>query len=160
MAPSPLFPLHVIVHNVRSLYNVGSFFRTCDGAGIEKLYLTGYSGFPPRKEITKTALGAEESVAWEQHWDLAPLLQNLKARGVMLVAIERSATSQHYLEIPYRFPLAVIFGNEVTGVESEWLQQVDATAHVPMFGGKESLNVAVCGGVVLYGLRQLWEGRA
>lgn len=156
MVSSNTCKINVILHNIRSLYNVGSFFRTCDGVDIEKLYLTGYTGYPPRKEITKTALGAENHVSWEQHRELAPLLCSLKQQGVMIVAVERTATSQHYLAVPYRFPVAVIFGNEVTGVENEWLAQVDAIAHVPMLGYKESLNVAVCGGVVLYGLRQLW----
>jgi 23S rRNA (guanosine2251-2'-O)-methyltransferase len=146
--------IDVILHNVRSLYNVGSFFRTCDGAGVRHLYLTGYTGFPPRKEISKTALGAEEHLSWSHHWELLPLLEQIKAEGTQLVAVERNPRSQHYLEVAYRPPVALLFGNEVTGIEAEVEALCDATAQVPMHGFKESLNVAVCGGILLYGVRE------
>jgi tRNA G18 (ribose-2'-O)-methylase SpoU len=146
--------IDVILHNVRSLYNVGSFFRTCDGAGVRHLYLTGYTGFPPRKEIAKTALGAEEHLAWSHHWELVPVLEQLRAAGTQVVAVERNPRSQHYLEVAYRPSVALLFGNEVTGIEAEVEALCDATAEVPMHGFKESLNVAVCGGILLYGVRE------
>lgn len=149
--------LILIAHDIRSLHNVGSLFRTCDGAGVDKLYLTGHSGFPPRKEITKTALGAESCVSWEHHWTLAPVIEIVRAQGYTVAAIERNAESQSYSDYPVPDKLALILGNEVTGVETDTLQGADAVLHVPMLGQKESLNVGVCAGIVLYGLRMSWE---
>ncbi|HEY9842669.1 MAG: TrmH family RNA methyltransferase [Candidatus Sericytochromatia bacterium] len=151
--------LVLIAHNIRSLYNVGSLFRTCDGAGVSKLWLTGYSGFPPRKEISKTALGAEAAVAWEQSWEIGPVLASLRAQGYTIAAVERTADSLEYTQYAVPDRLALILGNEVSGLEAELLTQGDAILHVPMLGTKHSLNVAVCGGVMLYGLRAQWQSR-
>lgn len=151
--------LVLIAHNIRSLYNVGSLFRTCDGVGVSKLYLTGYSGFPPRKEISKTALGAEASIAWEQSWEIGPVLQQLRQEGYAIAAIEKIEGSQEYTSYAVPSKLALILGNEVTGIEPELLAGLDAILHVPMLGIKNSLNVAVCGGVVLYGLRAAWAAQ-
>lgn len=149
--------LVLIAHNIRSLYNVGSLFRTCDGAGVRQLWLTGYSGFPPRKEISKTALGAEEAVKWQHSWEIAPVLTHLREQGFTIAAVEQTEQSQVYTD--YRVPdkLALILGNEVSGLEPEVLALIDTALHVPMLGIKKSLNVAVCGGVILYGLRARWE---
>jgi tRNA G18 (ribose-2'-O)-methylase SpoU len=149
--------LVLVAHNIRSLHNVGSLFRTADGAGVNRFYLTGYTGCPPRKEISKTALGAELSVPWEHHWELAPVLNLLRAEGYAVAAIERNARSQAYTD--YRVParLALILGNEVTGLDAEAMGEADTVLEVPMLGQKESLNVAVCGGVMLYGIRALWS---
>ena len=155
MKPTP--EIYVLVHHIRSLYNVGSLFRTCDGVGIKKLYLTGITGQPPRKEITKTALGADESVPWEYHWEPSFFLKQLKEQQIPIIAVERHDTSQPFFEVQYPSPLCLIFGNEVTGVEPELLSFADQVVHVPMYGIKESLNVAVCAGVVLYGVRWLLE---
>lgn len=144
----------LVAHNIRSLHNVGSLFRTCDGAGVQKIYLTGFSGYPPRKEISKTALGAEESVAWEQSWEIEPVLSQLQAEGYTLVAVEQDANSLLYDDAQYPARLAVILGNEVWGLEPEVLEKCAFTIHIPMYGEKASLNVAVCGGVVLYGIQQ------
>lgn len=152
--------LVLIAHNIRSLYNVGSLFRTCDGAGVRKLWLTGYSGFPPRKEISKTALGAEASVPWEQSWEIAPVIQRLRAEAYTIVAVEKTADSLPYTDYEVPARLALILGNEVTGIEPEILAEIGQMLHVPMLGIKNSLNVAVCGGVMLYGLRALWEARS
>ena len=151
--------LVLIAHNIRSLYNVGSIFRTCDGAGVSQLYLTGYSGFPPRKEISKTALGAEASVAWEHHWEITPVLNQLKEDGFTIAAIERHAQSIAYTDFAPPAKLALILGNEVTGIESPELQQSDITLYIPMHGIKESLNVSVCAGIILYGIRSQWQSQ-
>ena len=152
--------IYLILHNIRSLYNVGSLFRTADGAGVRKIFLTGFTGAPPRKEIQKTALGAEDFVDWEHHWELEPVLESLRREGVQIVAVEKDAHSVHYLRAAYRLPVAFVLGNEVWGVEPEILAGADLRVSVPMLGQKQSLNVAVCGGVLLYGVRawQEWQG--
>ncbi|MGE3724473.1 MAG: TrmH family RNA methyltransferase [Candidatus Sericytochromatia bacterium] len=145
----------LILHNIRSLHNVGSLFRTADGAGVKKIFLTGFTGCPPRKEIHKTALGAEEHVEWEHHWELETVLTTLKSQRVQIVGVESAAQSQHYLRIDYAPAVAFILGNEVWGVEPEIMEQVDQLVQIPMYGIKESLNVAVCGGILLYGVREV-----
>lgn len=147
--------IYLILHNIRSLYNVGSLFRTADGAGVKKIFLTGFTGTPPRKEIHKTALGAEYAVPWEHHWELEPLLERLRHQQVQIVGVEQSSQSQHYLQAIYHMPVAFILGNEVWGIEPEVMEQVDTLVHIPMYGQKQSLNVAVCGGIVLYGVKEL-----
>jgi len=144
--------VHVLAHNIRSLHNVGSIFRTCDGAGVIKLYLTGYSGVPPRKEITKTALGAEESVAWEYHKDPLTVLETLKKQGVQIVALEKVKKSQDISSFKPKYPVCMIVGNEIDGVEQDLLKLADAVMHIPMHGKKESLNVSVAFGIGIYAL--------
>lgn len=142
----------LIAHNIRSLHNIGSLFRTCDGAGVRHLYLTGYSGFPPRKEISKTALGAENSVSWSHHWEIETVLFELSQQQYAILAVETLPDSIPYTEWPVTERVALILGNEVEGLEPELLEYVDASLCIPMYGQKNSLNVAVCGGVMLYGL--------
>lgn len=144
--------IFVLAHNIRSLHNIGSIFRTCDGAGVRKLYLTGYSGAPPRKEIHKTALGAEEGVPWEFHKDPLPLIHSLKEKGVMIVALEKNEDSQNIIDFKPVYPLCLIIGNEVGGVEEALLKASDHVVHIPMLGKKESLNVAVAFGIGVYRL--------
>lgn len=151
----PAQELILIAHSVRSLHNIGSMFRTADGAGVHKLYLTGYSGFPPRKEISKTALGAEDALDWEHSWEIEPVLERLRRDAWKIVAVERERGSVAYTDLPAWPRIALIMGNEVSGLEPEVLEYADALVHVPMYGMKQSLNVSVCAGVVLYGLRQL-----
>lgn len=144
--------VYVLAHNIRSLHNVGSIFRTCDGAGVSKLYLTGYSGVPPRKEINKTALGAEESVPWEFHTDPVVLISRLKAQGVSIVSLEKNAESTDITDFEPTYPLCLIIGNEVDGVEKGLLELSDDVVHIPMHGKKESLNVSVAFGIGIYQL--------
>lgn len=139
-----------ILDRVRSMYNVGSFFRTCDGAAIDKLFLTGYTPTPPRTPISKTALGAEEHVPWEYREDLLPLVQELKQQGITVYAVETSPEAKPYHEMSYIYPCAFIFGNEVDGVDQQILQEVDGTVIIPMLGKKHSLNVATTAGIILY----------
>jgi tRNA G18 (ribose-2'-O)-methylase SpoU len=145
-------PVRVLLDNVRSLYNVGAFFRTADGCGLERLYLGGITGFPPQKEITKTALGAEDRVAWEHHRDVVPLLNSLQAEGVELAAVETSVRSVDLYDWQPRFPVCVVFGHEVDGIQGQIAARCDVHVRIPMLGSKHSLNVATAGGVLLYEL--------
>jgi 23S rRNA (guanosine2251-2'-O)-methyltransferase len=145
-------PVCVLLDNVRSLYNVGAFFRTADAAGIEKLYLSGITGAPPKKAISKTALGAEETVAWEHTWEPLPLLGELHSRGVEIAAVETTPNSVDLFEWAPRFPVCVIFGHEVDGLRPEVGAMADVHIRIPMLGRKHSLNVATAGGIVMYEL--------
>ncbi len=144
--------IYVLAHNIRSLHNVGSIFRTCDGAGVGKLYLTGYTGVPPRKEITKTALGADESAAWEFHKDPVSVVKMLKADGVQIVSLEKNKKSTDISQFKAKHPVCMIIGNEIDGVEDSLLKLSDAVVHIPMHGQKESLNVSVAFGIGIYHL--------
>lgn len=141
--------LCVIAHNIRSLWNVGSLFRTCDGFGVTKLYLTGYTGRPPRKEITKTALGAEEFVPWEHVDEPMNVVEDLKKEGYMIVSLEQTDRSSSIYEFSPSYPLCLILGNEIAGVRDDLLARSDAIVEIPMKGKKESLNVAVAAGIAL-----------
>lgn len=144
--------VYVLAHNIRSLHNVGSIFRTCDGAGVSKLYLAGYSGVPPRKEITKTALGADGSVAWEFHKDPVSVIKMLKKDGVQIVALEKNKKSTDIRKFKPKYPVCMIVGNEINGVEESLLRLSDHILHIPMHGKKESLNVSVAFGIGIYQL--------
>jgi len=145
--------IHLLAYNIRSLWNVGSLFRTCDAMQIEKLYLTGYTGKPPRKEITKTALGAEEFVPWEHFDDPLEVLQKLQAEGFSIVSLEQTEESISLQDFEPKFPLCLLLGNEIKGVRDDLLGVSDAVISIPMLGKKESLNVAVAAGIALHSLR-------
>ncbi len=134
------------------MYNVGSFFRTGDAAGITKLYLSGITARPPKKEITKTALGAETSLPWEYWAD--PLAELLRARtgGMEIAAIETSVHAVDLFDWQPRFPVCIVFGHEVEGVDPRLIALADTHVRIPMLGAKHSLNVATAGGVVVYEL--------
>ncbi len=157
MTQKPDQSLILIAHNIRSLHNVGSLFRTADGAGVDKLYLTGFSGHPPRDQISKTALGAEDMVDWEHQWEIETVVDRLLEEGYALAAVEKHEDSIPYHEAESPEKLALILGNEVWGLEPEVLEKCHQHIHVPMWGGKISLNVAVCGGVILYGMREVYR---
>lgn len=151
IAAIPRHPLTVVVDNVRSLYNVGSIFRSCDAALVEKLYLCGFSPFPPRKEISKTALGAEESVPWEYVYDVREVLHRLRGEGRRIAALEHTTGSISCFDLtPDLFPLAVVVGNEITGISDDALADCDMALEIPMFGVKQSLNVAVATGILCF----------
>jgi tRNA G18 (ribose-2'-O)-methylase SpoU len=153
----PQMPVVVLLDNVRSLYNVGAFFRTADAAAVGKLYLCGITGRPPKSAITKTALGAEESVAWEHHQDPLELAGKLRSAGFELAAVETSTHAADLFDWQPRFPVCVAFGHEVDGVRLELAQRCDTHVRIPMLGRKHSLNVATAGGVVLYELLRKWR---
>jgi len=148
----PVLPVSVLLDNIRSLYNVGSFFRTADCAGAERLYLVGITGCPPHRGITKTALGAEQAVPWEHSWDPWPILNKLRSAGYQIAAIETTPDAIDLYEWEPHFPVCVIFGNELTGIQPGLLEASDVRVKIPTFGIKNSLNVATAGGIVLYEL--------
>lgn len=152
-------PIYVVVENVRSLFNVGAIFRTADGVGAAEIYLTGFTGCPPRKEIHRVALGAEESVPWTYMKDTAAALYLLKQKGIQVVALEQTEESVDFRSFPYLLPTAVVVGHEVEGVRPESLAVCDGVVHVPMRGQKISLNVSVASGVMLYELLRVVEGK-
>ncbi|MCX8010436.1 MAG: RNA methyltransferase [Ignavibacteria bacterium] len=149
------FPLYILLDNIRSSYNVGSIFRTSDAIMIEKLFLTGYTPAPPKKEILKTALGATESVNWEYHKDAIALIKSLKAQGIKISALEITDESIEYSKVSREhFPLCLVVGNEITGIQNSILEECDFALEIPMFGIKHSLNVAVAYGIAVYELRK------
>ncbi len=150
------FPFYCLVENVRSLYNVGSIFRTSDAVKLNKLYLTGYTGFPPRREIEKTALGSTESVPWQHFKQTDSAIKELKKSNVKLVALEHTSESIPYNEFDYDFPLCLMLGNEVDGLSEETIVQADYSVEIPMFGLKQSLNVSVAYGVVMFHILQTY----
>ena len=143
----------LLAHNVRSLWNVGSFFRTGDAFSVEKIYLTGYTGTPPRKEITKTALGAEEFVPWERADDPVTVVDQLKRGGWSIVALELTHRAVDLQTFTPPEKLCLIVGHELSGVPQEILERADSVIRIPMLGKKESLNVAVAAGIALHHLR-------
>lgn len=145
-------PAAILLDNVRSMYNVGAFFRTADAAGVSRLLLCGITAHPPHRGVAKTALGAEERVAWERPADAAAALLELRAAGYELAAVETSLHSVDLFDWSPRFPVCLIFGHEVDGVRPELLELADTHVRIPMLGSKHSLNVATAGGVVVYEL--------
>ena len=139
-----------VLDNIRSLHNVGAIFRTADAAGVGKLYLCGMSGTPPRHEIRKAALGAEESVPWEYFKQTRDALEKLKQEGYHLLALESTPASVDYRRAAYRLPLALVVGHEYNGIAPEILALCEAAIALPMRGLKGSLNVAVAFGVAAY----------
>ncbi|MDP3785306.1 MAG: RNA methyltransferase [bacterium] len=148
----------LVLHNIRSLHNVGSIFRTADGAGVSKIFLTGYTPSPVdvfgkyRREISKTALGAEKYVPWEKPRPAAVLIKRLKRFNVQIVALEQTKGAVDYRKFKPEFPIALILGNEVRGLSKSVLQKCDKIIYIPMRGRKESLNVSVAAGIALFSL--------
>lgn len=145
-------PAAVLLDNVRSMYNVGAFFRAADGVGLEKVCLCGITAHPPKKAISKTALGAEEAVAWEHDWDAIQMAERMRRSGFEIAAIETGLLAVDLFEWQPRFPVCVAFGNEVDGLRPELLELADTHVRIPMLGKKTSLNVATAAGIVLYEL--------
>ena len=145
-------PVSILLDNVRSLYNVGAFFRTAEAVRAERLCLCGITGRPPKRSISKTALGAEETVAWEHTWEPVALVAGMRARGYEIAAIETAVHAVDLFDWKPRFPVCVIFGHEVEGIRPEISALADAHVRIPMLGAKHSLNVATAGGVVAYEL--------
>jgi len=152
--------IFIILHNVRSLYNVGSVFRTADGAGIDKIFLTGYTPAPidafgrVSKEIHKTALGAEKFIEWEKVKDIGKLIELLRREQIQVVAIEQATTAIDYRKFKPKPAVAIVFGNEVRGLNKKTLERCDEIIEIPMRGEKESLNVAVSVGIVAYEIKK------
>jgi tRNA G18 (ribose-2'-O)-methylase SpoU len=148
----PRLPLYLVLDNVRSMWNVGSMFRTADGAGIARVLLCGYTARPPRPEIAKTALGAEKAVPWEAVQDPAKALTQLQRQGIPVYVLEQTDGGVSLWDVELRPPLALVVGNEVEGVSPHVVSLADGAIEIPLFGVKESLNVAVACGVALFEL--------
>jgi len=145
--------IRLLAHNIRSLWNVGSFFRTADALGVEKIYLTGYTATPPRREISKTAIGAEEWIEWEYAKDPLEVIAQLKAEGWKLVGLELAEDAISIQDFLPFDKVCLVVGHEITGVPEEILAKCDDTVAIPMHGKKESLNVSVAAGIALQQLR-------
>lgn len=147
-------PLIVILDNVRSLNNIGSVFRTCDAFLIEKIYLCGITATPPNKEIHKTALGATDSVAWEYVENTLLAVEKLKEQGVYIISIEQAenSTMLNDFQPNGKQKYAIIFGNEVKGVEQEVVSASDEVIEIPQYGTKHSLNISVSAGIAIWEL--------
>ena len=145
-------PVAILLDNVRSMYNVGSFFRTGDGAGIERLLLSGITARPPKSAISKTALGAEDRLLWEPVEDPAAMLEDLHVSGYETAAVETSVRAVDIFDWQPRFPTCILFGHEVEGLSQQLLDACDTHVRIPMLGLKHSLNVASAGAIVMYEL--------
>ena len=146
----------VVLPDIRSVYNVGAIFRTCDAVGVSKIILTGYTPTPidrfgrERADFAKSALGSEKTVAWEYISDLGSSISSLREQGFTIVGIEQDARSIDYKTLDTKPKMAFVFGTETTGMTPELLNYCDAVVEIPMNGTKESLNVSVAAGIVLY----------
>lgn len=149
-AESAKLPVVAVLDNIRSLHNIGSFFRTADAFRIEAIYLCGITACPPHREIQKTALGATETVRWHYYENVEEALHELKNQNYLLAAIEQTTESLHISSFEPTGKTALIFGNEVDGVDDKALNLCDLAIEIPQAGTKHSLNVAVCGGIVLW----------
>ncbi len=145
-------PVSILLDNIRSMYNVGSFFRTGDGAGIERLFLSGITARPPKSAISKTALGSEDRLPWEPVEDTLATLNTLHTSGYEIAAIETSIRAVDIFDWQPRFPVCVLFGHEVDGLPQHLLETCDTHVRIPMLGLKHSLNVASAGAIVMYEL--------
>ncbi len=146
------FPVIVILDSIRSLNNIGSFFRTADAFNVEKIYLCGITATPPHRDIQKTALGATESVEWEHRTNIIELIEELKKEDVKICSIEQAEKTTFLQDVPNlpKGKYALIFGNEVDGVDQDAIDHSDYIIEIPQFGTKHSLNVSVCAGVVMW----------
>ncbi len=152
-ASGPRLPVCVVLNNIRSLHNVGTIFRTADGAGVEKIWLCGITGYPPQSGIAKTALGAQDHVPWEFREDVLGLIKELKSQGYKIVLLEQMKGSVAHDRFRAEFPLCLVVGNEVDGIADALPFLSDAAIEIEMDGVKNSLNVAVAFGIAIYQLR-------
>ena len=144
------FPIHVILEDIRSAFNVGAIFRTSDAAGIKKLYLTGITPYPPHNKIPKTALGATKSVNWEYEKDINTTISKLKKQNISIIGIEITPNAKIYTEFKFPKPTALVLGNEIHGISDKTLKQCETVVKIPMFGIKKSLNVEVSYAIIVY----------
>ena len=146
----------VVLDNIRSVYNVGSIFRTSDALGVDKIYLCGCTPTPTdrfgraRKDLAKVALGAEKDIAWEYVKETKEIIKKLKKDGFQIIAVEQDKKSINFKKIVAKYPVAIVMGNEVGGIDKKTLDLCDLIAEIPMVGNKESLNVSVSFGIAGY----------
>ncbi len=158
--PIPRLPLTVLVDNVRSLWNVGSIFRTADACGVRELILSGITGYPPRVQIAKTALGAERAVAWRYRADSSSALEELKAAGYTPVAVEATRQARPFDQLTWPASVCLVVGSEVAGISPRVLEACRHHVSIPMRGVKDSLNVAVAFGIVAQHAARILERTA
>lgn len=144
----------LILHNIRSRFNVGAIFRTADAAGIAKIYLCGITPAPPHPKIDKVALGAEKTIPFEKNARTSDVINNLKKLKFYIVALELSKRSLPYFKLKPKYPLALVLGSEVKGLPLSILNKSDKIIEIPMHGTKESLNVAIATGIVIFDIIQ------
>jgi 23S rRNA (guanosine2251-2'-O)-methyltransferase len=142
----------VICHNIRSAFNVGSIFRTADGAGVTKIILGGYTPASPNPKIAKTALGAQNYILFEKSQNTTKAIEKLKNNDYNIIALEQTKKSKNLFNFKPKYPLALIVGNEVKGLSKNILKCCDDIVFIPMSGKKESLNVSVAFGIAIYQL--------
>jgi len=150
---NPRLPFIVVLNNIRSLYNVGSIFRSSDGAGVSKIYLCGITGHPPNAQISKTALGAEDHLKWEHVLDVLTLIRALKEDGYKIVLLEQTSTSIMYDTFEPDDPVCLVLGNEIEGVSTSLVSLCDQAIEIEMEGIKNSLNVSVAFGIVAFHIK-------
>ncbi len=151
------FPLHLVLDNVRSAFNVGSAFRTGDAARVEKIHLCGITAYPPNKKLEKTALGATDSVPWQYHSQTIDAINQLKAEKIPICVVELTNRSVNFWEYDFPQPVALVFGHEVTGVSDKVLPLADSFIHLPMHGAKVTMNVATVLGITLFEAVRQWN---
>ena len=150
-------PISILVENVRSVHNVGSIFRSADGFGAEKIYLTGYTACPPREDLSKTALGSEKVVPWKHFEHSIDAAKHILSKGISLILLEQTKTSKSIYDINWSFPVCFIVGNEVNGVSEKLSRLASVHAEIPMRGVKQSLNVSVATGVAGYEFSRIYS---
>ncbi len=151
-------PLIGLLDNIRSLYNVGSIFRTSDGAFIRELYLAGFTPHPPRPEIEKTALGTTETIPWRFFADPLAAVEEARRSGAAICLLEHTTGSRPYTSLaPSDFPLCLVVGNELTGISAPLVSAADLAIEIPMYGTKQSLNAAVAYGIAVFELSRIWR---
>lgn len=149
-APFPRRPIHVVLDNLRSAFNVGSIFRTADAGAVEHIHLCGMTAHPPHKKLEKTALGAFDYVPWTYHPRTKDAIRDLQSRNVPCVAVEVTPEATPLPEMHWPQPVAIVFGNEVSGITGDILTRCNAVVQIPMHGYKNTINVATAFGIVLY----------
>ncbi|MCA1901562.1 MAG: RNA methyltransferase [Candidatus Hydrogenedens sp.] len=156
LTPITRNPIHVVLDNLRSAYNVGSIFRTGDAGAVEHIYLCGMSAHPPHKKIEKTALGAHEYIPWSYYERTKDCILRIKEKEIPIASIEITENSTSYFEFNWPKPVAIVFGNEVLGVQEKVLKMSDYIIHIPMFGYKNTINVSTTFGIILYDILHKW----
>jgi 23S rRNA (guanosine2251-2'-O)-methyltransferase len=151
-AKLPRRPIHVVLDNLRSAFNVGSIFRLADAARVAEVIPCGYTAYPPHHKLEQTSLGTTDSVPWRRFDATEAAIANLKAKGVQVIAVETAGAAQPFHRFDYKFPVAVVFGNEALGVPEPVLKLCDGIVEIPVFGYKNSVNVATAAAVILYEL--------
>ena len=153
----PRLPISILVEDVRSVHNVGSIFRSADGFGAKMIYLTGYTACPPRKDLSKTALGAENAVPWKHFNNSVDAAKHIVNSGITLILLEQTNKSKSIYDIKWSFPICFIVGNEVKGVSEELSSLAQLHAEIPMRGVKQSLNVSVATGIAGYEFSKVYS---